>query len=321
MAPVRRRPRRPSRCTARPAADQRAVSGQPGSGGRSGQAPTRHTHLGRCSPCTNVNGCAGRGTAPLAPWLGRPGLAALAATTGAAGTLAGGCASLNAAPGGCQLEASSFGDWPAGRAPGSYAFDRLPSQRSDTPAAERQQALEDAAGQALQARGFRPAAAGAPPDLLVQVAARVNRSDTAPWDDPLWWHGGFGAWRSHPWRGTSRLAWRVRLDTERFERSVALLLRDRASGQPLYEAHAASEGYQSSIEPAAGGAVHRRAQQLSSGTAQAAGPARAAGTALTHPPLPGAPAQCRLSAGWPAPAGRSPSRAAPTRPRAAGPGC
>ena len=41
-----------------------------------------------------------------------------------------------------SADVSSFGSWPEGRKPASYAFDRLPSQQQDT---ERQAALESAA--------------------------------------------------------------------------------------------------------------------------------------------------------------------------------
>jgi len=60
-------------------------------------------------------------------------LAAGAAALGLAG-----CAAVNQV----WADVSSFGEWPGGRAPGSYAFERLPSQQAD---AQRQQRLEDAA--------------------------------------------------------------------------------------------------------------------------------------------------------------------------------
>lgn len=159
----------------------------------------------------------------------------LAAATGAAGlALLGGCAALN------QLSAdvSSFGDWPAGRRPGSYAFERLPSQQAQ---ADAQQKLEDAARPALERAGFVAAAPGAEPEVLVQVGARVSRTDRSPWDDPLWWRGGFGTWHRGPWAGPY-WSMGLRVDGPRYDREVALLLRERASGKPLYEARASSEG-------------------------------------------------------------------------------
>lgn len=147
--------------------------------------------------------------------------------------LLGGCAVLNTV----YADLSTWGDWPAGRSGGSYAFDRLPSQQGDTQTAER---LEAAARPALEQAGFRPVAAGEKPELLVQLALRTTRSAFDPWDDPLWWRGGYGIYR-HGWFGP---AWVVgaRWDSPRYERQVALLLRDAASGKPLFEARAANEG-------------------------------------------------------------------------------
>jgi len=106
---------------------------------------------------------------------------------------------------------------------------------------ERQEMLEAAARPALEAAGFRPAAAGATPDVTVQVGGRVTRTDHAPWDDPLWWRGGFGLWRYGPWVGP-RWGAGVYTESPRYEREVALLIRSRASGEPLYETRASSDG-------------------------------------------------------------------------------
>jgi hypothetical protein len=147
-----------------------------------------------------------------------------------------GCAAMNT----LQAEIATFGDWPADRKIGTYAFDRLPSQQARP---EQQQRLEDAAHRALAAAGFMAAASGATPDVLVQVGARITRTDYVAWDDPLWWRGGFGYWRPRPWIGPY---WRYPAYTQtRFDREVALLIRDRASGTPLYEARASSDGYSS----------------------------------------------------------------------------
>ena len=142
-------------------------------------------------------------------------------------------------------DVSTFGEWPAGRPPGSYAFERLPSQQAN---AEATAALEAAAMPALAAAGFTPVAASAEPAVLVQVGARVNRSERSPWDDPLWWGGGFGGWRHGPWRGPNWGA-SLRIESQRYEREVALLVRDRASGKPLFEARASSEGFDSRATP------------------------------------------------------------------------
>jgi hypothetical protein len=161
-------------------------------------------------------------------------LRAVLAAGVAAATLAG-CAGLST----LSSEVASYGEWPQGQTPGTYAFERLPSQQAR---AQEQDALEAAARPALEAAGFRPAPAGAEPQVLVQVGARVTRADRSPWDDPLWWRGSFGYWRHGPWPGPS---WRLgmRMDSPRYDREVAVLLRDRASGKPVYEARASNDGY------------------------------------------------------------------------------
>jgi hypothetical protein len=148
--------------------------------------------------------------------------------------LLGGCASLRSV----TSDVSSFGDWPAERKAGSFAFERLPSQAARAAEAA---ALEAAALPALLKAGFTPAAAGAAPDVLVQLGARSQRSDYGVWSDPLWWRGGFGYWRPGPWM-SPRWGLTMRSDFERFDREVAVLLRDRASGKPLFEARAVNEG-------------------------------------------------------------------------------
>lgn len=154
----------------------------------------------------------------------------------------GGCASMQQ----LSAEVSTFGTWPAGRKAGSYAFERLPSQQAQ---GDRMQVLEDAARDALAQAGFQPVAVGGTPDVLVQVGLRISRADQSPWDDPLWWHGGFGTWRHGPWRGPVwGMGWRS--DPPRYDREVAVLLRDRASGAPLFEARASTEGFNRSTDAA-----------------------------------------------------------------------
>jgi Domain of unknown function (DUF4136) len=154
--------------------------------------------------------------------------------------LLGGCASLR----NVTSDVSSFGEWPADRKAGTFAFERLPSQAARAAQAE---ALEAAALPALKKAGFTEAAAGAAPDVLVQLGARSQRSDYGPWSDPLWWRGGFGYWGHGPWL-SPRWGLTMRADFDRFDREVAVLLRDRASGKPLFEARAVNEGNQGSAD-------------------------------------------------------------------------
>jgi Domain of unknown function (DUF4136) len=153
----------------------------------------------------------------------------------AGAALLSGCATLNTV----SSSVASFGEWPAERKPGSYAFERLPSQQARAAESE---ALEASARSALEKAGFTPSADGKEPDVLVQVGARDARYVVSPWDDPMWWRGSFGYWRYGPWV-SPRWGVNMRYDSfPRYERQVALLIRDRATGKPLFETRATSEG-------------------------------------------------------------------------------
>ena len=172
-------------------------------------------------------------------------LISVAALAGAA--LLAGCAGLRSV----DASVATFGAWPADAAPGTYAFDRLPSQEANL---ARQQALENAAAQALAVAGFRPAADGAKPAVMVQLGARIERFEQAPWDDPFWWGGprrfGYGGWAGYgpygPWGpyGGRRGIWApFPPQPDIYQREVALLIRDAATGKALYETRASSDGY------------------------------------------------------------------------------
>jgi hypothetical protein len=158
----------------------------------------------------------------------------IAASAATALALLAGCAALNTV----TSDVSSFGEWPAGRAPGTYAFERLPSQQQR---AEEADALEAAARPALEKAGFKAVANGAQPDVTVQVGTRATRTDAGPWDDPLWWRGGFGYYRRGPWPGPT-WSMSVYASPPRYDREVALLIRDHASGKPLFESRASTSG-------------------------------------------------------------------------------
>jgi hypothetical protein len=135
-------------------------------------------------------------------------------------------------------DVSTYSQWPADRKPASYAFERLPSQQAR---AEQQQRLEDAARGAVEAAGFAPAADARDADVSIQVGARVSPSERSIYDDPFWWRGGlYGHWRRgyySPYWG-----WGANLGPSNYEREVAVLIRDRKSGQALYEARAVNSG-------------------------------------------------------------------------------
>ena len=162
----------------------------------------------------------------------------------AAAALAG-CASLN----NVESDVTSFSRWPTGRSPSTYAFERLPSQQADP---QQAQVLEDSARRAVEGAGFAPAPEGSPPDVTVQLGARVTAYEISPWDDPFWygrsWYGPYGYW-GRPWGPYYRGSywgpyWRYGYPypTTTIEREVAVLIRDKKSGEPLYEARAMSGG-------------------------------------------------------------------------------
>ena len=157
---------------------------------------------------------------------------ARAAIVAAAAALATGCATVNT----ISSEVSSFGEWPAARAPGTYAFERLPSQEAR---ADNQTVLENAARGAIESAGFKPATDPARADVLVQLGARTTQQYRGPYEDPFWprWYLGYG--RGFYWGLNAH--WSA--PSSRYDREVAVLLRDRASGKTLYETRAVNTGY------------------------------------------------------------------------------
>jgi hypothetical protein len=167
--------------------------------------------------------------------IGRPSsIIRLAWTLLAAATLAG-CAAMSSV----TSDVSSYGTWPAGRAPGSFAFERLPSQQAQ---GERQGQLEAAARGALEKAGFTHAGDPGDADVTVQLGARITRYDTSPWDDPFWWRWGGAHWRYPGWYAP-HFGFGGSYPSTRYDREVALLIRDRRTGTPLYETRAMSDGY------------------------------------------------------------------------------
>ena len=171
-----------------------------------------------------------------------------------AATLLSGCAAMNS----LHNEVSTYGAWPTERKPATYAFERLPSQQAQP---ERQQLLEDAARPALGNVGFTPAAPPESAEYLLQLGVRVSNDSRWYDGDPMFWHGGarfghgwgglggwggWGGWGRGPWGYGG--AFGAGFDTSlRFDREVAVLIRDRKSGQLLYEARASNNGSSASI--------------------------------------------------------------------------
>jgi Domain of unknown function (DUF4136) len=161
-----------------------------------------------------------------------------------------GCASLE----NVDVAVSSYSRWPTDRGAMTYAFERLPSQQEHPQAA---QLLEDAARVAVESAGFKPAAEAATPDVTVQIGARITAVDRSPYDDPFW-YGAYGAyggyWASRPAFGRGRFGpavwgpgwrtgyWGPGYGLPYYEREVAVLIRDKRTGEPLYEGRAESSG-------------------------------------------------------------------------------
>nr|WP_316643248.1 DUF4136 domain-containing protein [uncultured Roseateles sp.] len=151
-----------------------------------------------------------------------------------AGALAlSGCASMYTV----RSEVTSYGAWPAERKPASFAFERLPSQGKED---KRQAQLETAATAALQKAGFSPAADNKSADVLVMVGGRVSLQERGPWEDPFWWQYRTSFWRHSPM--LRPYPYNNALGSRRYEREVALVLRDRQSGEAIYETRASSDG-------------------------------------------------------------------------------
>lgn len=156
-----------------------------------------------------------------------------------------GCAALN----NLHNEVSTFGPWPAERKPASFVFERLPSQQAHP---ERQEQLENAARGAVEAAGFRAAADANDAEYLMQVGARVVSTDPWIYNDALFWRVGFryghgySRWGRGPmWGPNGGFGY---YGPTTFEREVALLIRDRKTGQLLYEARANNSGPSASID-------------------------------------------------------------------------
>jgi hypothetical protein len=180
---------------------------------------------------------------------------AAAAVVGSA--LLSGCAALNTV----GSDVTSFGTWPDDRAPGSFSFDRLPSQQKNP---QRQDQLEAAAAQALVSAGFHPAEEGAKGEYTVQVGARIDRYEASPWADPFWWpglyHGYYPGWWApygpwgRPWYPCCgpywgpgwgpgwAPGWGPYYYGDYYDREVAILIRNAGDGKPLYESHASNSG-------------------------------------------------------------------------------
>ena len=149
-----------------------------------------------------------------------------------------GCAALTRV----TSDVATYSEWPAAASPAATPSSACPRSRPTRRSSSRTR--RRAARRALETAGFtRRARCGTAPTCIVQLGARISRTEVSPWDDPLWWRWRCWLLASSPPGGRARArrstaGFNAGWYSTRYEREVALLLRDRASGTPLYEAHA-----------------------------------------------------------------------------------
>lgn len=148
-----------------------------------------------------------------------------------------GCATVSSVP----VEVSSHTEWPAGRKPGTYAVERLPSQQAH---AAEQERIEAAARPAIEGAGFTPAPADQA-DVLIQVGARVFEvpgrdpfANSFFWRNDWWYYRGYRPFFYGPGFGPGLYY----NDFPDIQRETALLIRDRATQKVVYETRAALVG-------------------------------------------------------------------------------
>ncbi len=155
-----------------------------------------------------------------------------------------GCTGMNM----LSSDVTAYGNWPAERKPGTYVFERLPSQQARL---DLQQQLEAAARPALAAVGFKPASDPKTAEFVVQLGMRSAPNERSRVDS-LW------AWQSvpppyayarspghphpYPYPYYYPSPWVFPMDTPSYEREVVVMIRDPKLGQTLFESHAVSDG-------------------------------------------------------------------------------
>ena len=168
-----------------------------------------------------------------------------------AGAALTGCASLY----NVDADVSSFSRWPAGRRAGTYAFERL-AVAAGAAAASADARGRRAAGDPNSAAWSRRRKA-APPTSRSSSALASAEAGPSPYDDPFWyggmypWNRPFGYGRygrtdrgpyGGPYWGGGWYRGYGGYYSPYYDREAAVLIRDRRSGEPLYEARAASQG-------------------------------------------------------------------------------
>ncbi|MFZ4550693.1 MAG: DUF4136 domain-containing protein [Aquabacterium sp.] len=139
-----------------------------------------------------------------------------------------------AGPQAITSQVSSYGAWPAGRAPGTYVFERLPSQQSQP---QWQDTLEAAAQPALTAAGFKRVDAPEQAAFSVQLGSQT-RQDPRPQYDPFWGPFGRFGWGGFWGTGGGGVSMSMQMEPNWVHMQVDVLIRDRRTGAVLYETHA-----------------------------------------------------------------------------------
>jgi len=129
-------------------------------------------------------------------------------------------------------EVTAYSQWGVTRKPSTYSFERLTAQQAR---AERQQEVEDAARGALEVAGFTRAADDAEADVVVQVGARVRVTRTLS-------SSAATRHRAVVPGGPTYLSTLNPNYVVVDQREVALLIRDRESGDVLYGGRASNRG-------------------------------------------------------------------------------
>lgn len=149
-------------------------------------------------------------------------------------------------------QVQSFGRWPEGRKPGTFAFDVLPSQQVQANAHRTAPGtLQAAALPSLQALGFTLLSSDQTDraEVLVQLGLDVRAEPRMryepfvpyPYFPPYPYpHGPLSPrWRAGVvWGGPG---WVASMDPPWLTMRVSVVLRDRQSGQVLYETHASHD--------------------------------------------------------------------------------
>lgn len=149
-----------------------------------------------------------------------------------------GCASFNKV----SADVSTHGQWPASLTKPRYTFERLPSQMA---LGSPQDRVEAAAAPVLASHGFVKVGQAEQADVLVQVAMQM-RTVPAVYDDPYYrpYDGRFfgGAFSvGGIWGSRGGLGIGLMVEPPRSQMQVDVLMRDRRSGQTVYEIHAVNQ--------------------------------------------------------------------------------